>query len=390
MRLLMLSADSNIFKENSAVRQRMIEYAQLVEELHIIVYTKDNPNNTNRYPNAPNKKAITANAWIYSTNTRLKPFYFWDAYKIAKYILSSDNSDKSLKHSDYLVTAQDPFETGLVGYPLKKKFKIPLELQAHTDFLSPYFAKESLKNKIRVLLAKFLIKKADRLRVVSDRIKKSVISQIDYPESKIEVRPIFVDVKKIKKSPIKIDLHRKYPSHNFIILVASRLSREKNIGLAIEAFNRVKRQASSVGNPLLLIVGDGPERQNLKFKIENLKLQNNAIIEPWTDDLISYYKTADLFLLTSNYEGYGLAAVEAAAAGLPVVMTDVGAAIGRVVPVGDKKRLIEVLEELIANPAERRRVIDGQNNLLKNWPTKQQYLDAIKKSWQDCYSSPKK
>ena len=69
-------------------------------------------------------------------------------------------------------------------------------------------------------------------------------------------------------------------------------------------------------------------------------------MEPWTDDPFSYYKTADLFLLTSNYEGYGMAVVEAMAAGCPVIMTDVGLA-GEVLI--DKKDGLVVRSEIKKN-----------------------------------------
>ena len=338
LEILMLSRDHKILDGNSEVFSRMKEYAHLAEELYIVVFSKNIDSRA--------ESRDCDNLHIYPAKSLL------DMYRIGKKII---HNSKFMIH-DSVITAQDPFETGLVGYLLSRRKKIPLELQAHTDFLSPYFFRESLKNKIRVLLARFLIKRADRLRVVSERIKKSVVSQIGYPESRIELRPIFIDTEKITRSPIKTDLRKKYPNHDFIILMASRLTREKNIGLAIEVFAGIMNQESGIKNPLLLIVGDGPERENLELRIKNYavpagrqELRNNVVIEQWTDDLVSYYKTADLFLLTSNYEGYGRTVIEAQAAGLPVLMTDVGVAAGEVVPVGDKVALVAALNKIMDN-----------------------------------------
>ena len=338
LEILMLSRDHKILDGNSEVFSRMKEYAHLAEELYIVVFSKN--------INSRAESRDCDNLHIHPAKSLL------DMYRIGKKII---HNSKFMIH-DSVITAQDPFETGLVGYLLSRRKKIPLELQAHTDFLSPYFFRESLKNKIRVLLARFLIKRADRLRVVSERIKKSVVSQIGYPESRIELRPIFIDTEKITRSPIKTDLRKKYPNHDFIILMASRLTREKNIGLAIEVFAGIMNQESGIKNPLLLIVGDGPERENLELRIKNYavpagrqELRNNVVIEQWTDDLVSYYKTADLFLLTSNYEGYGRTVIEAQAAGLPVLMTDVGVAAGEVVPVGDKVALVAALNKIMDN-----------------------------------------
>lgn len=251
LEILMLSRDHKILDGNSEVFSRMKEYAHLAEELYIVVFSKNIDSRA--------ESRDCDNLHIYPAKSLL------DMYRIGKKII---HNSRFMIH-DSVITAQDPFETGLVGYLLSRRKKIPLELQAHTDFLSPYFFRESLKNKIRVLLARFLIKRADRLRVVSERIKKSVVSQIGYPESRIELRPIFIDTEKITRSPIKTDLRKKYPNHDFIILMASRLTREKNIGLAIEVFAGIMNQESGIKNPLLLIVGDGPERENLELRIKN-------------------------------------------------------------------------------------------------------------------------
>ncbi|MBU1091970.1 glycosyltransferase, partial [Patescibacteria group bacterium] len=287
----------------------------------------------------------------------------------------------------------DPFETGLTGWILSKIFNIPLQMQIHTDFLSPYFREESFLNKIRVKIAKFLIPKADCIRVVSKRIKDSILAKSNFPKEvglqKIEILPVFVDVEKIKNAPVQIDLHKKYPQFDFIILMASRLTKEKNIGMATEAMEGVVKSYPRVG---LIIVGVGPEKANLKFKIKNLKLDKNVIMESWMTNLSSYYKTADLFLLTSNYEGYGMTVVEAVACGCPVIMTDVGLAGdvlesgygGKVIPVGGKKELEDLIKSFYANSDLRDGLLLYSSKITDSIPSKTEYLKKYKKHWEDC------
>ncbi|MCX6731767.1 MAG: glycosyltransferase [Candidatus Parcubacteria bacterium] len=354
----MISTDKNIFNEDSGARQRMIEYGKLAEELYIIVFNLRSSVVRQNF----------GNVFIYPTNSKSRWFYICDAVKIGKKITATKGQ--------WLITSQDPFECGLAGWLISKIRKIPLQLQIHTDFLSPYFWEESILNKVRVFIAKFLIPRADCLRVVSERIKKSL-------KRDAFVLPIFVDVEKIRNTPIKTNLHQKYPQFDFIILMASRLTKEKNISLAIEAVKEINN--IKVG---LVIVGNGPEK-------ENYELCKNIIIEPWTDDLISYYKTADLFLLTSNYEGYGMTVVEAMAAGCPVIMTDVGLANkvlvdkkdGLVIPVGDKEKLIEAILNLIKNPELRADLIRNFQKIMNFWPKKEDYLKAYRDSWLLCRNS---
>ena len=69
---------------------------------------------------------------------------------------------------------------------------------------------------------------------VSQRIKQSLKAKSWKLKAIIEVRPVEVDLEKIKQTPITVDLHQKYPQFKKIILMASRLEPEKQIDLAIK------------------------------------------------------------------------------------------------------------------------------------------------------------
>lgn len=370
MNLLVINLDKGIFSPGSRSLERLKEYSQLVDKIFVIVWTKKKEQPI----------IVGDKLFIYPTNSCCRLFYYFDSFGLAKKILAQHKID--------LIFTQDPFETGLAGWLITKKNKIKLQLQIHTDFLSPYFWRQSLANKFRVWLGKFLIQRANGFRVVSERIKKSIISKYRNIEiSRIFVLPIFVDIEKIKSAPIKINLKQKYPQFDFIILMASRLSREKNIGLAIEAMAEIIKSYPKTG---LVIVGSGPEKENLKLKTYNLKLETNVVFEPWTDDLASYYKSADLFLLTSNYEGWGMAIIEAMATGCPVVMTDVGCAgelvrdgkNGLIVPVNDKAALIEAVLHLLADRPLAKHLAEQAQETVNMLSSKPNYLNKYKNSWE--------
>ena len=374
MKILMISTDKKILEENSEVRQRMIEYGSLAEELHIIILNQKSKIKNQNF----------GNVFLYPTNSGSRWFYVRDAIKIGEEIIEN----WKLKIENSLVTAQDPFECGLVGYRIANKLKLPLQLQIHTDFLSPYFVQHSMLNRLRVRIAKFLIPRAACIRVVSERIKKSILGRLNLHgevQPPIIVLPVFVDAKKIQEAPTRIDLHQKYPQFNFIILMASRLTKEKNIGLAMKAVKDLVKKYPKIG---LVIVGDGPEEK--KLKAQSLKLKANVIFEPWTDDLISYYKTCDVFLLTSNYEGYGRTVVEALASGSLVIMTDVGVAgdIAKdgynslIVPVGDKIGMERAIEKMINDKALHAKLSLSSENLIYKMLSKREYLEQLKKSWE--------
>jgi glycosyltransferase involved in cell wall biosynthesis len=116
----------------------------------------------------------------------------------------------------------------------------------------------------------------------------------------------------------------------------------------VDVFEGVVKQK----NHLLLIVGDGVELQKLKAKSN--KLQANVKFETWTNDPISYLKTADCLLFPSRSEGYGLVAMEASAVGTPIIMNSVGVANYelkpsekvKILPINDKEKWIKAILEI--------------------------------------------
>ena len=380
MKVLMLSTDANILTQGSSAHERMLEYAKLFEELHIVVYEKAKSEKRK----AKNNK----NLYLYPTNSNFRLAYFWQAYKLGCHIIRN----WELEIRNYAITTQDPFETVLVGVLLKNKFTIPLQVQCHVDFLNKYFWRESFKNKFRTLLAKFVLRQADGIRVVSERIAEALINHLALPIAKIIVLPIFVDFKKSINAPIKTDLHKKYPDYDFIILMASRLSHEKNIELAIASMKEV---VLKYPRALLLIVGEGSEKNNLEIDIKKFSLENNIAIEPWTSDLASYCKTADLFLLTSNYEGYGRTIIEALVAGLSIVTTNVGIvekfvsnSLGLIVPVGDKVALTDAILKMIKRKISGNLRVSG--GVIKDMLSHEEYLRLYKESFSNLLNKYKR
>lgn len=298
MKLLMISTDRNIFDKNSAVAQRQIEYAKKYEEVHIIVFAKKTFQET----------SLGSNIFIYPTRSSSRWLYVFDALKLGRFIVE--------KRVIGDVTCQDPFETGLVGALIKNREPVSLEIQIHTDIGSPYFQKFSFLNRIRTRISRYALARADHIRVVSYRIQEYLSTFVE--PSRIEVRPIAVNLEGIKNALITTDLHKKYPQFSKIVLMVSRLEKEKNISMAIEAFKEVLEKVPKAG---LVIVGSGREFTKLKAIAPS-----SVIFEGWQNDTASYLKTADLFLNTSWYEGYGMTLLEAQTAGLKIVSTDVGIA----------------------------------------------------------------
>ncbi|HLP43877.1 MAG TPA: glycosyltransferase [Candidatus Nanoarchaeia archaeon] len=374
MKVISIGTDRNLFKEGSAVRDRQVEYGKLFDELHIIVFTT-----RGQYPP---KIQLAPNVWVYATKSLSKLTYIKRAVQIASQIIR----EQKMSADDTVVSVQDPFESSIAGRRIKAAFGLPLHVQIHTDFLSPYFARESAINRIRVHIAEKTMKQADAVRVVSDRIAESLTMLEMKPGVVPAVLPIFVDVRKFQYAPPTVDLREKYSQFNFTILVASRLTREKNISFALDVFSRVLKFNPKAG---LVIVGDGPEKSALRAKVKRLGISENVVFEDWQNDLTSYYCTANLFLLTSNYEGYGMTLVESVAAHCPAISTDVGIAktllqdgITLVCPIGDEDCFVEKISQLIDDPSLRLNFAQEADSRLSKVTIsdKQLYLQAYKQN----------
>lgn len=362
MKILSISSDRKVFEEGSAMRTRTREYGRLVDEMHIIVCAK----NSHQHKDT----VLPPNIFLYPTNTRTRFGYMLSAIRYARAL-----AKRGVQFD--IVTAQDPFELGVTAFLIARMIGAKLHLQVHTDFMSPYFINESLTNRIRSMIARSLVRRADALRVVSERIKNS-LQGVDGP---VCVLPIFIDVEHIARSPVIKNLKDTYPQFEKHILMASRLSPEKNIELALLSMREVAKKSPTTG---LIIVGSGAQEKALREKVRTLNIQSSVVFEGWQNDLISYYKTADIFLLTSNYEGYGMTIVEALAAGCPVVATDVGCVgeimhhgvQGLVVPVGDKDAIVRAILD----------VLSGKVTFAHSIPklhSKEDYLAQYRASWQD-------
>ena len=290
MRVLSIGTDRALFDDGSASRIRHEAYAKQFGSLDIIVFTSGN------------KTHVRAGALsVTPTNSVSRCLYGFDALRIARKLPKPD-----------VVTVQDPFETGLTGWLIARRLNVPLHVQIHTDFFSPEFAKLSFLNRTRVWIAGFVLRRASHIRVVSERIKKSIEEKYHLNVS-VSVLPIFVDVAKFRNAePLTDFSDDRITNSAYKILVVSRDAPEKNIRLAVEAFKK-----AAPDNACLILIGD--------IDVDNLS-SRERIYGMGRSDPERYYKSADLVLVPSKYEGYGLVIIEALAAGKPVLSTDVGIA----------------------------------------------------------------
>jgi len=140
-----------------------------------------------------------------------------------------------------------------------------------------------------------------------------------------------------------------------VILSVGRLVRQKDHRTLLEAFARVRTRR----HVRLMILGEGEERPSLETLARDLHVQDDVALPGFILNPASYMTCARLFALSSRWEGFANALVEAMACGVPVVSTDCpsgpaevleGGRYGRLVPVGDAAALAEAMINTLSTP----------------------------------------
>ena len=370
MKVLMISSDRSILALGSAVSERIKEYGTLVDELHIVLLSDR--------AHGLKDTQLDKNVWVYPTNSLVNLLRPVDAARLGRKIIF----DKKFVRGQSIITTQDPFECGWAGMKIKKKWRIPLEVQLHTNPFSSYF--KGFQNIVRKLFVRRILRNADSLRVVSSNLKSQISG---FSSANIKVLPIYVDRKKIEDSHVTFDLHARYP-WRFIMLSVSRLAPEKNLEFMIEVLARVREKFSNIG---LVIVGSGPEENKLKMLVKKLELEGAVEFVGWQNDLSSYYKTANAFIQTSLFEGYGLALVEAGLSSLPIITTPVGIALefiadedAYIYPAGNADLFVSGILNLIEDNYKREILRTNLKHKLESIVlSKDDYMAQIKDNWEN-------
>jgi glycosyltransferase involved in cell wall biosynthesis len=196
----------------------------------------------------------------------------------------------------------------------------------HGHVLEGYFPK--FKSKLFQWIEKALAKCTDAIVVVSEQQKEELCWKfgVGRPEQ-YRVVPLGLDLRPFEKASesngkLKSELGLS-ENRESLVGIVGRLTPIKNHRLFLDSVSALMKENSKI-QARFLIVGDGELRKDLEEKTKELALADRVIFTGWIRDLKSFYADLDVLVLTSNNEGTPVAVIEAMAAGVPVIATDVG------------------------------------------------------------------
>ncbi len=235
---------------------------------------------------------------------------------------------------------------------------------------------------------RWMARRADRVIVCSHYMRGHVADIFDIDERRLTVIPNGVDPNDLRPVEDLQALREQFARpHERLLLLVGRLVYEKGFQLALDAMPQLIER---VGNLRFLVAGSGTHEGELKAQAERLGLLEHGTFLGWIGDdvLHSLYRIADLCVVPSIYEPFGLVALEAMASGCPCIVADTGG-LREVVPVGervglrfnggDPEHLGAMIERLLLDEALRDRLVtEASEHVLRfDWEDVAQRTRAI-------------
>jgi N-acetyl-alpha-D-glucosaminyl L-malate synthase BshA len=204
---------------------------------------------------------------------------------------------------------------------------------------------------------KFSIEQSDGVTAVSRFLREKTLTNYGI-QKEIEVIPNFVDVEKYKRRESTAARDSCAPHGEKVLVHVSNFRAVKRVGDVIRIFDLVRKQV----NARLLLIGDGPDRSSCEKLVRELGIHDLVKFLGKQTEIADVLSIADLFLLPSQSESFGLSALEAMACEVPVISSSVGGLpelvahgeTGYIAEIGDIERMARYCVELLTNPTRHR------------------------------------
>lgn len=283
-----------------------LELALRGHEIHFITYKQ------------PVRLALlNSNVHYHEVNVPEYPLFHYQPYELA---LSSKLVDMVKLHGIELLHVHYAIPHAYAGYMAKQMLKdegivIPMVTTLHGTDITLVGKHPFYKTAVT-----FSINKSDVVTSVSENLKEDTLKHFNI-KREIHVIPNFIELDKIRNEKhISCQRSVMAKKDEKIITHISNFRRVKRIPDVIKVFYNIQKQIPSK----LMLVGDGPERDNAERLVTDLGIDDKVIFFGNSNEIDQILSYSDLFLLPSETESFGLAALEAMAWSVPVISTNTG------------------------------------------------------------------
>lgn len=278
-------------------------------------------------------------------------------------------------------------KAGALGRKAASACKVPIIVHTfHGHVFHSYFG--SLKTKLFKAIERNLARKSTGIVAIS-AIQKNELTHIHRicPEEKVKVIQLGFDLLPFheKRKTERENVRKKFGlgESDIAIGIVGRLAAIKDHPFFLDVMERVLSETSK--SIKVFIVGDGPDRQSIEGRVEKLneRFDNAIVMTSWVKDIGTFNAGMDIICLTSKNEGTPVSLIEAQAANIPVITTDVGGVrdiidvdqTGFVVPKGDLDLYVEKLLNLCEDEKTREKMSQNGWNFVHE---KFHYITLVK------------
>lgn len=259
---------------------------------------------------------LNENLFYHEVNIRSYPLFEYPPYELAlasKMVSVVKNENLDLLHVHYAIPHAS------AAYMAKQILKsqginIPVVTTLHGTDITLVGKDASYEPVVT-----FSINQSDGVTAVSEDLRKETFLHFKIT-NEIEVIPNFIDLAKFKKQ--KKDHFKKAicPHGEMLVVHTSNFRKVKRIGDVITIFNNIHKEIPAK----LLMIGDGPERSSAEDQCRELNISHDVRFLGKLEAVEEVLSVADLFLMPSEKESFGLAALEAMACEVPVISSNTG------------------------------------------------------------------
>ena len=204
-------------------------------------------------------------------------------------------------------------------------------------------------------LTKFSIERSDRVTAVSAFLREETYKRFGCDGCEVQVIPNFINQTEYYPAHDPAMRAKLAPPDHRVLVHVSNFRPVKRLLDVVRIFAGVRKALKAK----LILVGDGPDSDAAQSEVVRLGVKRDVRFFGRVDDVADLLRGADLFLLPSETESFGLAALEAMACGVPVVASDVGGIpevvvhgeTGFLAPVGDVAAMTDRSLEVLGDPA---------------------------------------
>ncbi|MBP6856255.1 MAG: glycosyltransferase family 4 protein [Candidatus Pacebacteria bacterium] len=307
VKLLYITKDTSVLKESSAFRRTIMEYAQGLEEIHVIVLGNALHGEKVIHPHE--------RVWIYPTSVFGGLFHIVKAFHIAYSQLTW-----KFHLRPNVIFGDTPFLSGLVAVLLGKRFKkrVYIHTENYTKSHPSLFA---LSEYVREFCVQYVFRHAAKIRVTNDASRDMLEQQCFVKPEKISIVPLYVDVNDFINNREIVNFQKEFPHLGFIILIhPTSFTNELS-----ELISITKRLIMSYPKTGIAVMGaKGALRRKISFRARMSGISKNVIFIQPEKNMASYYRGAHLYFDVHTHSSGDRYLIEALASSSAVITNPSG------------------------------------------------------------------